>query len=437
MRKLTALLCLVAAFVIAGSAHATVLVSQPFIGQTTGTNVTFDATATTATCSRGIASIGVYIDNTLVYVAQGASLNTTLPVSLGSHYTVVQAWDNCGGSTNLPVPITAKSQAGVWVNSPAGGNSSTQPAFVASATTTCASGIAAMGLYIDNQLVEVENGNALNYQAALTPGAHNTIVQSWDNCGGYAKTPIDLTVLGASNTFSNLQLSSAWKMSGQKAPYYDNCVDHVEANACAGITYSYNRNIANPSMSGSATQFNLGGTLPYSDVLFWNHLIGAFSSQNLPDVDHTLIAATKNFTYDAYFYVSSYDEAHTQALEFDINWFLNSFGMTWGTECRMHGGHEWALWNNVDMHWEATGIACNPLKDAWNHVTINGKRNDDNTLTYQTITLNGKTIALNKTVPPFYVPANWYGVTVNYQMDGDEHQTAIKSYVDKLSLIYW
>lgn len=437
MRKLTALLCLVAAFVIASSAHATVLVSQPFIGQTTGTQVTYVATATTTTCGRGIASIGVYVDNTLVYVAQGASLNTTLPVSLGSHYTVVQAWDNCGGSSNLQVPIMAKSQAGVWVNSPAAGNSGPQPAFVASATTTCASGVAAMGLYVDDQLVDVENGNALNYQVKLTPGAHRTIVQSWDNCGGYAKTPIDLTVLGASNTFSNLQMSPAWNMSGQKAPYYDNCVDHVEADACAGITYSYNRNIANPSLSGSATQFNLGGTLPYSDVLFWNHLIGAYSSQGLPDVDHTLIAATKNFTYDASFYVTSYDEAHTQALEFDINWFLNSFGMTWGTECRMHGGHEWALWNNVDKHWEATGIACNPLKDAWNHVTISGKRNDDNTLTYQTITLNGKTIALNKTVPPFYVPANWYGITVNYQMDGDEYQTSIKSYVDKLSLIYW
>jgi len=437
MRKLTALVCLVAAFVIASSAHATVLVSQPFIGQTTGTNVIFAATATTATCSRGIASIGVYVDNTLVYVAQGASLNTTLPVSLGSHYTVVQAWDNCGGSSNLAVPITAKSQAGVWGDSPAPGNSGPQPAFVASATTTCASGVAAMGLYVDDKLVDVENGNALNYQVTLTPGAHRTIVQSWDNCGGYAKTPVDLTVLGASNTFSNLQMNSAWKMSGQKAPDYDNCVDHLEANACAGITYSYNRNIANPSLGGSATQFNLGGTLPYSDVLFWNHLIGAFSSQGLPDVDHTLIAATKNFTYDAYFYVTSYDEAHTQALEFDINWFLNSFGMTWGTECRMHGGHEWALWNNVDKHWEATGIACNPLKDAWNHVTISGKRNDDNTLTYQTITLNGKTVALNKTVPPFYVPANWYGITVNYQMDGDEYQTSIKSYVDKLSLIYW
>ena len=171
MRKLTALVCLVAAFVIAGSAHATVLVSQPFIGQTTGANVTFAATATTETCSRGIASIGVYVDNTLVYVAQGASLNKTLPVSLGSHYTVVQAWDNCGGSTNLAVPITAKSQAGVWINSPASGKSSTQPAFVASATTTCASGVAAMGLYVDNQLVEVQQGNALNKQITLTPGA--------------------------------------------------------------------------------------------------------------------------------------------------------------------------------------------------------------------------------------------------------------------------
>ncbi len=43
---------------------------------------------------------------------------------------------------------------------------------------------------------------------------------------------------------------------------------------------------------------------------------------------------------------------------------------------------------------------------------------------------------LNKTYAPFWVPYNWYGVTVNYQMDGDLHQTAISSYVDHLNLNY-
>jgi len=381
--------------------------------------------------------MGVYVDNKLVYVVQGGSLNTTLSLTPGSHDTVVEASDLCGSSSKLSVPITVTAKTEVWVNSPSAGKSSTVPAFVASATTTCASGIAAMELYVDGQLIETEQGNTLNYQAALSPGAHQTEVLSRDNCGGSAKTPIDLVVVGSSNTFTNLQASPVWNMSGQKSPYYDNCVDHTEPGACDGVTYSYNRNVASPSLTGSATQFNLGGTLPYSDVLFWNHLIGAFSSQNLPDIDHKLIAATKNFTYDAYFYVSSYDEVHTQALEFDINWFLNSTGMTWGTECRLRGGHVWALWNNVDKKWEATGIPCTPKKDAWNHVTISGKRNDDNTLTYQTITLNGKSVVLNKTIAPFWVPADWYGVTVNYQMDGDEKQTSVKSYVDKFSFMYW
>ncbi|MGO4212002.1 hypothetical protein AB4043_14395 [Terriglobus sp. YAF25] len=44
---------------------------------------------------------------------------------------------------------------------------------------------------------------------------------------------------------------------------------------------------------------------------------------------------------------------------------------------------------------------------------------------------------LNKTIAPFWVPADWYGVTVNYQMDGDEKQTSVKSYVDKFSFMFW
>ena len=56
---------------------------------------------------------------------------------------------------------------------------------------------------------------------------------------------------------------------------------------------------------------------------------------------------------------------------------------------------------------------------------------------YQSITLNGVTSNINMTYAPFSVPSTWYGITVNYQMDGDAHQTAITSYADNFSLAYW
>jgi hypothetical protein len=192
---------------------------------------------------------------------------------------------------------------------------------------------------------------------------------------------------------------------------------------------------ASPSLTGNATQYNLGGTTPYSDVLFENPVIGQFSTQGLPDTDQKLVPSLHNFTYDAWFYLVN--PAQTQAVEFDVNWFMNTIGMTWGTECRVEGGHEWDIWDNVNAKWVPTGVPCNPYTTGWNHVTVNVQRTANNQLLYQSITLNGYTATLNRTYAPFTVPADWYGITVNYQMDGDQKQAAITTYVDKFNFMYW
>lgn len=241
-----------------------------------------------------------------------------------------------------------------------------------------------------------------------------------------AAMTVDLSVQGS---FSNLQNSAGWKSSGQLAPRYDDCVP-----SCPGVTWSMSQGVKAPSLSGSAAQFNVGGTTPYSDALFYNQLIGAFSTQGLPDTDQTLVPALRTFTYDAYFYLS--DSADTQAVEFDINWFMNTVAITWGTECRIRGGNEWDIWDNVGAKWVPTGFACHPIANGWNHVTVNAQRGPNNTVIYQSITLNGVTSNINKTYAPFSVPSDWYGITVNYQMDGDENQTAITSYLDQFSFTY-
>jgi hypothetical protein len=166
-------------------------------------------------------------------------------------------------------------------------------------------------------------------------------------------------------------------------------------------------------------------------VLWNNHVIGDFSSQGLADSNHTLVPTLHHFTYDVYFYGNNLGAA--QALEFDVNQFFGGMGFTWGTECRVGGGYEWDIWNSV--RWVPTGIPCNPNNNAWNHLVLQVQRTADNKLNYESITLNGQTHVLNWTYSSFSAPG-WYGITVNYQMDGNSKQTPYTVYVDKLNFTY-
>ncbi|MGA9980606.1 MAG: Ig-like domain-containing protein, partial [Candidatus Sulfotelmatobacter sp.] len=88
-----------------------VWVASPANNSDTISPVNYVASATTTTCSKGVASTGVYVDGTLTFVAQGASLNTELSMSKGSHKTVVEEWDNCGGAAYSTVDVTVTGNA--------------------------------------------------------------------------------------------------------------------------------------------------------------------------------------------------------------------------------------------------------------------------------------------------------------------------------------
>ena len=85
---------------------AGVLVTSPVGGATVTSPVQFVATATASSCSKGVGSIGVYIDNVLISVTHGADLNSSLAVTPGVHKTVVEEWDKCGGASYSKVYIT-------------------------------------------------------------------------------------------------------------------------------------------------------------------------------------------------------------------------------------------------------------------------------------------------------------------------------------------
>jgi hypothetical protein len=415
------------------SAFAGVNVSTPANNSTYQGSVPFVATATTG-CDKGVGSMGIYTaPGVLSYVVNGSSLNTSLNLSPAKYDTVITEWDNCGGSSTTPITVTVTSggQSGVHVTSPGNGSSVGSPVnFTATATTTCSQGVASMGIYTaPGQLAYVVNGASMNYNLALNPGTYNTVVQEWDKCGGAATTPVTITVTASGSSFYNLQRSGGWGQFGQGPPDFIDC----SPSPCDGISFWMAQGIKSPSMSGNSSEFNVGGSAPYSDALYNNHLIGDLSSQGIYDTNHKLIPTLHNFTYDVYFYGTNL--GLSQAVEFDINQFFDNLGFIWGHECRIAGGNEWDVWDNQNARWTPTGIPCYPNSNAWNHLTIQVQRTSSNELLYQSITLNGVTNNLNWTFSPGSA-VGWYGVTINYQMDGNYKQQPYDVYLDELTFTY-
>lgn len=428
--KLFQSLILMLVVAVSSPAFATVLVNSPADGSSVPSNVQFNASSSTG-CSGGVAAMGVYLDNSLIYVGLGASVNTALTLPAGRHLAVVQEWDFCGAATKAPLRLMVGNQAGVTVTSPLN-NSTVSPnvSYLASAQTACPTGIASMGVYVNGSLAFQTQGSSLNTQISLSAGTQNTVVQAWDNCGGISNTPVVVNV-ASGNTLSNLQAVGNWNQWGELAPSYNIC------NApCGGqVTWSMYQNVSAGSLSGNATQFNMGGTTPYSDVLWSNKLIGQGSTLNMRDPHRTLLPSVHHLIYDTDVYVGNLSVA--QDLEFDINMYMSGVGMEWGTECNNLGGGVWDIWNNINAQWVHTSIPCNLNDQAWNHVHLDVQREANNDLTYNSITVNGVTSAINQTVAPFPVPNGWYGMTVNYQMDGNNNQAPYMTMLDNLNVTYW
>ena len=185
----------IAITVVAGSAGVTV--TSPLANSTVTSPVTYTATGSSPGCSKGVAATGIYVNNKLTYTTYSANLNTSLTLSPGTYNTVVEEWDNCGGAAYTSVPITVSGgSTGVTVTSPAPNSTVTSPVtYTATASTaTCASGVAAMGIYVNNTLTYTVNGATLNTQLSLAAGAEHTVVEEWDKCGGAAFTTINLAV---------------------------------------------------------------------------------------------------------------------------------------------------------------------------------------------------------------------------------------------------
>ena len=233
-------------------------------------------------------------------------------------------------------------------------------------------------------------------------------------------------------TLSNLHQKDGWQSYGELPPTYSLC------NTCSpngtNLNWSMQQGVNSPSKSGNSAAFAIGGDVDYSDVIWINHLIGVGSTQNLPDPDNSINEAAHNFTYDVWFYGTDLTKA--QALEFDINQFVDGKSFVWGHQCRIaNGANWWDISTDGGAHWQASSAACNPKESDWNHLVIQVQRTSDDKLLFQTITLNGDTKTLNFQEDPG--STDWKGITINYQQDGDYAQQSYTVWLDQLNFTYW
>jgi hypothetical protein len=92
--------------------------------------------------------------------------------------------------------------ASVSVSSPGNQSTDSSPVhFVASATSNCSKGVAAVGIYTAPYVLAYKaSGARLNTYLTLAIGTYNTEVQEWDNCGGSSKTRITIAVSGGASS---------------------------------------------------------------------------------------------------------------------------------------------------------------------------------------------------------------------------------------------
>lgn len=199
-------------------------------------------------------------------------------------------------------------------------------------------------------------------------------------------------------------------------------------SACAGknasgpvAKYSMTQHRYSPSITSNSTQFWIGGTRPYSDVLWYKSVPAAASAQN--------------FTYDIYFYIQNPNAS--EALEFDLNVAYNHRYYVFGNQCNPKSSHSWDVWNAPAGHWVSTGVAC-PVFPAyrWNHVTINMQRTSSSYLRYVSFTYNGVTHYVNKYINSRYTSYS-NGVSIDFQMDGNSTMTPYSVWLDRVNLSYY
>jgi hypothetical protein len=166
----------------------TVNIATPFPNAAVASPVHIQATTSN---SSPVTAMQIYVDGTLKYQVSGSAVNTTLPITTGQHYIVVQSWDALGGIHKRGISVNVQSQA-VVVTNPAP-QSLVGNALQVGAIAGGQNPVTKMQLYVDGNSQYQASGNTLKASVSLSSGAHTLAVEASDTSGNLATNKFSVT----------------------------------------------------------------------------------------------------------------------------------------------------------------------------------------------------------------------------------------------------
>jgi hypothetical protein len=237
--------------------------------------------------------------------------------------------------------------------------------------------------------------------------------------GGKIGSPTSQSSQNASNKVQSHTISDI-----QSLPDWIWCTQKRNGGVCAAglgvATSSMTPKQMSPSVGGDASVFSLGGSVPYSNALWWRSL----------DVP----TSATHFTYDVYFYLQA--PSAPEALEFDANQSYGGVRYTWGTECSYLNTGHWDIWDPKNQKWVTTSVPCKQASaNVWHHLVwqfekLNGQ------VHYIGVSLDGNFTQVDRLFEP---QSNWNASETNvaFQMDGNFRQQSYNVWLDHLNLTTW
>jgi hypothetical protein len=274
-----------------------------------------------------------------------------------------------------------------------------------------------MRVYVDQLAVYFTFTNSIDTQIFLAPGQHTIEVMAEDNQGYISATPVNVTVTTqAQTTTSNIQSLPGWQSCSATFPPGSGRAGQICAAGLGTAASTMTQNQSTPSMDGQSAHFTMGGSQPYSNMLYFNPVAGGDN--------------VSNFIYDVYFYIDQPDYA--QALEFDTNQTFGGQRWVWGSECNFKADGQWDIWNDL-TGWQPTGFPCTPFPaNTWIHLVWNLERVGDQ-VHYISLTVGDQVYNVDTYYPN---QPDWTleEIDVAFQMDGDYAQQPYNVWLDEMKL---
>jgi hypothetical protein len=186
-------------------------------------------------------------------------------------------------------------------------------------------------------------------------------------------------------------------------------------------TYTMVRGITFPTLSGSSSEFDIGGAVPYSNA-YWYY-------RHQP-----VNTALKSLRYEFDLYVPAASVSAPQAIEFECQQRLNGYLYNFAWQAA-YAENQWRVFNYDSGKWENTGMPAPRLSgDTWHHVSAEYHNDAVTHTTYHdALTVDGVRFPLNITHPATPTPAG-NEFTNGFQLDLNYAPTPFKVFVDNMRI---